>query len=116
MNIVIIDDNIDILEMTRFMLESTYNCLCFESYQCALNFIILNARHVDFILCDNYLGEQRGEKLLETIKTRFPHIKAAIMTAGIEDESSFKHIDGFIQKPFMEEGIKNFIQETMKGR
>jgi CheY-like chemotaxis protein/anti-sigma regulatory factor (Ser/Thr protein kinase) len=100
--ILIVDDEHTIRMMLSDFLENKYDILSAENGLQALD--ILSKQHVDLVISDINMPGMNGIDLLRTIRTQYPGLKTALITAYNTDE----YID-LIQN----DGISNIIPKTV---
>jgi CheY-like chemotaxis protein/anti-sigma regulatory factor (Ser/Thr protein kinase) len=100
--ICIVDDEHTIRMMLSDFLENRYEIICAENGQEAID--ILAKSHVDLVISDINMPGINGIELLRTIRTRFPSVKTALITAYNTDE--------YIEL-IKNDGISNIIPKTV---
>jgi CheY-like chemotaxis protein len=100
--ILIVDDEHTIRMMLSDFLENKYDIVSAENGLQALD--ILSKQHVDLVISDINMPGMNGIDLLRTIRTRYPGLKTALITAYNTDE----YIE-LIQN----DGIANIIPKTV---
>ncbi|KNF07472.1 acetoacetate metabolism regulatory protein AtoC [Gottschalkia purinilytica] len=114
-NILIIDDEPAILTALQFGLEDSFNVYCTLNVPEGIDMI--NAKNIDLVLLDQYLGEYHGLEVLQTIKKKNPEVLVIAMTAYGSIESSIEAIQNgayyYITKPLDITGLKLLINKAL---
>ncbi|WP_124748928.1 PAS domain-containing protein [Alteromonas facilis] len=82
LNIVIVDDETDILEVTKLLLTSDgASVMAFEKAEEALQYVTQNQSSVDIVISDQTMkGQMQGNELISRITESCPQIYCVIMT------------------------------------
>lgn len=103
-NLLLVEDNLDILQTVKSLLEKRYNVLAATDGEMALD--LVNNHDVDLIISDVMMPRMDGLELCKTIKTDIntSHIPVLLLTAksSVEDRIDCYDAgaDGYISKPF----------------
>jgi len=102
MNILLVDDNDDVREITALLLrDSGYNVLEVSSGNAALD--LLDAHHaIDLLVVDFAMPKMSGTQLLERARVAHPELRAVFIT-GYDDHPGINGIfadEIVIRKPF----------------
>lgn len=115
--ILIIDDDINVSTMVRFVLEDKYDVAITTSALSAYKYISEN--RVDLILLDIKMPHINGIEALEEIKKICPEVIVIMMTAydSNENRSKAKMLGayGFIIKPFDVDDLRNYIGRVLSN-
>lgn len=116
LNILVIDDDPIIRNLTRSILKQKANVYAVEVP--SLAFKILKNESIDIIICDFRLPEMNGLKVLEKVKTEYPEIEV-IMISNTGDMDTVidalrKGAADFFRKPFNASQIWVAIERTKR--
>jgi DNA-binding NtrC family response regulator len=81
--ILVVDDDRDILELVRSVLEPAHHVLVAEGGADAL--AVLAREQVDLLVTDVRMPGMSGFALINEAKTRQPHLNVIVMSAYIDD-------------------------------
>lgn len=116
--ILIVDDEPSILKLLSFILSPKYNLIIKTSGIEAITWLE-EGNDPDLIISDLMMPYFDGESLIKNLKiSGFYRNTPVILLSGAEDlaekvkEMSFK-IDGYLEKPFNPEVLKNRILELL---
>ena len=118
--ILLIDDDPDIVEVTKFILEDA-NFLVLTAGTAEEGLIIVEKEMVDLILIDLFLPKMQGWELSKQLKNndRYKHIPIIIFTANagvIKKTVTEMGGDDFLIKPYEQamliEKINNLLNKT----
>ncbi|WP_164084760.1 response regulator [Alteromonas flava] len=81
-HIVVVDDDVEILEVTKLLLKSDGARVSeFSNAEEALNFISGNADNIDIVMTDQSMrSHMQGDELVQRITASWPAINCLIMT------------------------------------
>lgn len=114
---LIIDDEVDICFLVgnilrRKHIENDYTTNLAEGRK------ILERKHFDFILLDNYLPDGKGVDFVGYVKSHFPDIKIIMITAFLDTTGprglKAKGIDYFLPKPLDAETVNHTVDELLR--
>ena len=116
--ILFVDDNRELCELVRSMLEEHFTVLTAGDGQEALD--LLAAGNVSLVVSDVMMPRTDGLELCRTIKSRFEycHIPVILLTAKSAEESQIEGwqagADGYVCKPFSMKLLTTQIVECLK--
>ena len=116
--ILFVDDNRELCELVRSMLEEYFTVLTAGDGQEALD--LLAEGNVSLVVSDVMMPRIDGLELCRTIKSRFEycHIPVILLTAKIAEESQIEGwqagADGYVCKPFSMKLLTTQIVECLK--
>ncbi|MGM9790981.1 MAG: two-component regulator propeller domain-containing protein [Candidatus Cryptobacteroides sp.] len=116
--ILFVDDNIELCELVKSMLEEHFTVLTAGDGQEALR--ILAEGNVSLVVSDVMMPRLDGLELCRTIKSRFEycHIPVILLTAKSAEESQIEGwqagADGYVCKPFSMKLLTTQIVECLK--
>lgn len=115
---LIIDDEIDICYLLGNLLRRKH---ILNDYTTNLTegMRLLNKKHFDFVLLDNFLPDGKGIDFIPYLKDHFPAIKIVMITACMEagtDHKSFPSnaIDLFLPKPLNTDSFNHAIDQLLE--
>lgn len=117
-SVLILDDDQDILEVTKLILEMKgYTVTTRES---VVNVIeLVNSTHPDIILVDLMIPEIGGKAMIRSLKENpeTAQIPALVFSANADIESIAESIgaDGFLKKPFDIDKLEKTIEGYFKA-
>jgi DNA-binding response OmpR family regulator len=116
--ILIVDDNVDMLEIVKHMLQSDD-----EGYQIMTATAAEEARKlirddpVDLVITDYKMEELNGVNLAEEIRELAPATKVVVMTAfadvDVRAEARRVGVDHFLTKPFPPDMIRRIVRDAL---
>jgi len=114
---LIIDDEVDICFLLGNILKRK-NILNDYTTTLADGKQILNRKHFDFIVLDNYLPDGKGIDFIRYVKTHFPRMKIIMITAFLDTYVDKKHlqeggIDYLLLKPLNTDSINQAIDQLL---
>ncbi|MDB4968754.1 MAG: domain S-box [Myxococcales bacterium] len=111
--VVVVEDELEILDFTRFVLEREgYEVISVTSGEAALNAV---GPDVDLVILDIVLEDADGIEICRQLKTResSAHVPVLMVTAmsghAVERNSLAAGADGYLVKPF---GLDEFLQKV----
>ncbi len=114
--IVFVDDDKDILELYSLVFDDDQKIRvhCFDKTSDAINF--LNKKKVQYIFCDENLGDSNGLEFLQKLRSMQHHkeTKFFLATGSVKIESSkYEKLNclGIFEKPFEVNEIKDMIKK-----
>ena len=118
--ILLVEDNVELLEMTSEMLSEYFTVLKAPNGQKALD--CLFREPVNLIVSDVMMPEMDGFELCRTVKSNInlSHIPVVLLTAKTTMEAKIEGMeqgaDVYIEKPFSMKYLKNQIENLLKLR
>jgi DNA-binding NtrC family response regulator len=116
LNILVIDDDPVIRNLTRSILKQKSNVYAVEKP--SLAFKILKNETIDILICDYHLPEMNGLKVLQKVKEEYPVIEVIMISnAGNMDtviDALRKGAADFFKKPFTAAQIWVAIERTKR--
>jgi len=120
MKLLLVEDNIELLNLTVDYLQDYYRVYRAVNGQEALN--ILNEKDIDIVVSDIMMPLMNGYQLCESIKsnTQFCHIPVILLTAKTNVESKIMGLeygsDAYLEKPFSLEHLRTQINNLLNSR
>lgn len=120
MTLLIVEDNKDMRDYIRSILNDYYNVLEASQGEEALQ--MLRSYNVDFIISDLMMPVMDGVELLRAVKTDFAisHIPFLMLTAKTSDEARLESykvgVDAYLLKPFDEDMLLARISNILENR
>lgn len=120
MTVLVVEDNKDMRDYIRSILEEYYNVL--EASQGEEALAVLRANNVDFIISDLMMPVMDGMELSHRVKSDFSisHIPFLMLTAKTSDEARLESYkmgaDAFLLKPFDENMLLARISNILENR
>ncbi len=120
LTILLVEDNIDLLNLTKEALNSTFRILKAANGIEALE--VLSNESVDVIVSDIMMPEMNGLELTEKVKNNidYSHIPVILLTAKTTLESKVEGLecgaDVYIEKPFTARQLQMQIENLVKLR
>ncbi len=109
--VLVVDDHLDILDVTRAMLaRSSCDVLTADSGSAALDLLRVHPE-VDLVLSEAMLPGMSGSELIDTVQRSYPTIAVMFMTA-YTDEATDPAVPR-IEKPFTVDRLRNRVQEVL---
>lgn len=118
--ILVVEDNRDMRQYIRTILEDQYRLIEAQNGVEALTMLVEN--DVDFIICDLMMPVMDGLEFSERVKKNFSfsHIPILVLTAQMSDEYRTKSykigVESYLHKPFDEQMLKARISGILEGR
>lgn len=113
--ILIVEDNPDINQILKDILQTEYHCI--QAYSAAEAFFYLKTQAIDLMLLDIMLPDQNGDKVLQDVRLTNP-LPIIIITALTDKKTTTKFLlDGandYITKPFNAEEVKARITVQLR--
>jgi DNA-binding NtrC family response regulator len=114
--VLIVDDEVGILNaMRRSLRREGYEILTAEGPRQALE--LIDAHHVDLVLCDQMMPEMGGVQLLEEIGQRNPKAARLLITGWPDDvgadELAERGITGPLAKPWEDAELKETLRKAL---
>lgn len=119
-NLLIVEDNQDIRQFLKVVLEKDYNIIFAKNYNQAI--AKMEKNYPDLIISDIMLPDESGFELLKTVKNNFQfnQIPVIILSALDTEESQIQSLklfaDAYITKPFRTEYLKTLIFNLINTR
>ena len=119
-NLLIIEDNKDIVQYLKSVLEPNWNLKFATDGQIGIDKAINDVP--DIILCDLMMPNANGYKVLESLKNNenTSHIPIVILTAKADEESRLeaykKGADAYLLKPFNKDELQIILQKLIEQR
>jgi DNA-binding response OmpR family regulator len=115
MKVLIYDDEVDVLQLYRMILEKRgYEVLTFDNCNDLIPTIDLT--HPDVIIMDNEMPGISGVQATKSIKgdIRYAHIPVISCSANTEGKklAAEAHADMFLPKPFSIQGLEAAIKQV----
>ena len=114
--ILVVDDHEQMRDYLKGILNN-YNILEAENGQEALT--VLKNKSVDLLLTDYMMPVMNGEELVKNVKKLQLKIPIIIITARVDDFAKLNMlrigVDGYLNKPFVEEELLLFIKNSLKA-
>ncbi|MFH1862560.1 MAG: response regulator [bacterium] len=115
--ILVIDDESDVREIVSEMIEDLgFDILGAESGEEALEF--MEQTPVDLVISDVKMAGMNGLDLARNIRTRFPDLPLALMSAFLNEELrrlvEDRIVDSLIAKPFQMSELRGVIQQLAR--
>lgn len=107
--LLVIEDNADVVEYLRAILDDTYQLLIARNGQQGID--LAQEQVPDLIISDVMMPEKDGFEVCETLKTdqRTSHIPIVLLTARADDDSRIQGLshgaDAYLPKPFQREEL-----------
>ena len=120
MKLLLVEDNIELLNLTVDYLQDYYVVFRATNGQEALN--VLNEQNIDVVVSDIMMPLMDGYQLCESIKsnTQFCHIPVILLTAKTNVESKIMGLeygsDAYLEKPFSLEHLRTQINNLLNSR
>lgn len=115
-NVLIIDDDSIVRDITRSYLKDKLNVFAVESPR--LGFRILKNEKIDIIITDFMLPEMNGLEVLDKVKTEYPNIEVIMISSSDEMDIVIgalrKGAADFCKKPFTSTQLWLAIERTRK--
>ncbi|MBN8537608.1 MAG: response regulator [Deltaproteobacteria bacterium] len=121
LEVVCIDDEPDILEFYKYILEENHQwpVVTFSSSLQAKAYVEKNFDNIGAIICDNKMPDMDGLSLLKEISSRFGNIPFLLVSGNVEKQSLEEFgekISGFFPKPIeiksILEAVTNLVSKT----
>lgn len=118
--VLLVEDNIDLLNLTKDALSPNFHILKAENGRQALE--VLSRESVDVIVSDVMMPEMNGLELTEKVKGNidYSHIPVVLLTAKTTLESKVEGFecgaDVYIEKPFSARQLRMQIENLLKLR
>lgn len=118
--LLLVEDNIDLLNMTADYMRDFYEVHIAVDGSKALE--ILSGQNIDIVVSDVMMPEMDGFELCETIKSdpHFCHIPVILLTAKTNVESKITGLeygsDAYLEKPFSLEHLRVQIKNLLTSR
>ena len=118
--ILLVEDNIELLNMTKDALSSNFHVLKAENGRKALE--VLSHESVDVIVSDIMMPEMNGLELTKEVKSNidYSHIPVILLTAKTTLESKIEGFecgaDAYVEKPFSSKQLRMQIENLLKLR
>ena len=113
--ILIVEDNPDINQILKDILQTEYYCI--QAYSAEQAFFYLKTQAIDLMLLDIMLPDQNGDKVLQEVRLTNP-LPIIILTALTDKKTTTKFLlDGandYITKPFNAEEVKARITVQLR--
>ena len=106
--VLLVEDNKDMADYIRDILDTEYNILIADNGVRAMN--MLEKTPVDLVLSDLMMPEMDGLQLLKTVRERYQDLPFIILTARADAPDRLSAltlgVDDYLTKPFMEEELQ----------
>ncbi|GHT62905.1 sensor histidine kinase [Bacteroidia bacterium] len=118
--ILLVEDNVELLELTSEMLSEYFTVLKAPNGRKALDRLLHEP--VDLIVSDVMMPEMDGFELCRTVKSdiNLSHIPVVLLTAKTTTDAKIEGMeqgaDAYIEKPFSMKYLKNQIENLLKLR
>jgi CheY-like chemotaxis protein len=116
--ILIVDDNLDMLEIVKHMLQSSgedYHIITAQAAEEARK--LVQDTPVDLVIADYKLEGSSGLNLAEEIRELAPDTKVIVMTAfansNVQTEVRRAGMDYFLAKPFSPDAIRRIVSNVL---
>lgn len=103
-NILVVDDNPNVLDVLKRILESEYNTFTCVNGQQALK--IMEENDIALVIADHRMPGMKGAELLKEVRERYPNTVRLIISGYFYDQDMFMdqtnmaHAHGIIAKPW----------------
>lgn len=119
--IVLVDDDIDVLEISKLTLESLgYESVDFTNPEDALDYTIKNKHQISLVLSDLRMDKVNGFELKKRLNSKAKEVPFVIITGYWTKEMSSEAmelgVDAFIEKPVNESVLKEQIEKFAQAR
>lgn len=117
-NILVVDDEQALLELTRDILESQgYQVICAKNAKQALD--TLKQQSIDLVLSDIIMPEMDGYQLAAKVQEKYPEIKIQLVS-GFSDDRHINMVndelyDNLIYKPYQSHTLLKRIRDLLDG-
>lgn len=118
---LIIDDEENIINVTREMLESVgYTVMTAKNGNEAIDLFRKNSSLIDVLLLDMIMPGMSGSETMKHIRNINPDARILLSSGygreGIAEDILSRGCDGFIQKPYDLERLSNMIMSICENR
>ena len=119
--ILAIDDNEDLLEAYRLLLEHAgYRVLAAKSGQDGLAMFRGNCEAIDLVIVDWIMPDIKGDEVVEAMLAIAPDLKVIFVSAYDLDEATYKWAQSkmiaVIKKPFEPEWLLDTVRKALGAR
>lgn len=113
--IVVVDDEVEICNIFRKVLEKTYNTVTFNNFSEAIEYI--NNTKIDLLIADYFVpGKLSATDAIKIILKIDKDIKTIIMSGNLnfDKEDDISYIDGIIHKPISISSLLKKVNSIIK--
>ncbi len=115
--ILIVDDQVELREIIRFVLKDKYVVAAVTGAEEAFRYMADNS--INLVLLDIKMPKIDGITALKEIKERHPGTEVILLSANVTLETIRKAIRlgafGFLMKPFDHDELINIVDEALKN-
>lgn len=121
-NVLIVDDNRNVLDVLKRILESEYNAFTCVNGKQALR--LMEENDIALVIADHRMPGMKGAELLKEVRERYPNTVRLIISGYFYDQNMFMdqtnmaHAHGIIAKPWrkgeLEFTIRVWIEQYEK--
>jgi DNA-binding NtrC family response regulator len=115
-SILAVDDELDLVNLIKLSLDMNGFKVCtFTDALAALQHFKSNSRYYDIVISDIRMPGMNGYEFIKHVKNINPKVKAVLMSAFEINDREFHNllpdikVDGFLQKPFSIQQLKDTI-------
>jgi DNA-binding NtrC family response regulator len=116
--VLVVDDNLDCLEATAYMIEAAFGCKALTASSCVEALALIDkGSHVDLLFSDVLLSGKDGLALARLARERLPELPVAL-TTGWDDEIDSIMERGYVAllKPYGVEQLAAVFTELLSDR
>jgi CheY-like chemotaxis protein len=120
--ILVVDDEQDLLIITKRQLSKWYEVDTFESAVDAIDYIRQNKVKYDMIVSDIRMPKMNGFEFVREVRKIMPSIKVILITAFEINKSEFDivhpstQVDALLTKPFTASQLRALIQKELESK
>lgn len=120
--ILVVDDEQDLLIITKRQLSKWYEVDTFESAVDAIDYIRQNKVKYDMIVSDIRMPKMNGFEFVREVRKIRPSIKVILITAFEINKSEFDivhpstQVDALLTKPFTASQLRALIQKELESK
>ncbi|MFN0015787.1 MAG: ATP-binding protein [Saprospiraceae bacterium] len=119
--VLVVEDNPDLRDYLRLILEEKYKVVTAENGKVALDWLTANGQQptADLIISDLMMPVMDGFQFLEKVKSddHWRHLPFIMLTAKVDDKAKLRAlrvgVDDYLTKPFGEEELKARIENLL---
>jgi CheY-like chemotaxis protein len=120
--ILVVDDEQDLLIITKRQLSKWYEVDTFESAVDAIDYIRQNKVKYDMIVSDIRMPKMNGFEFVREVRKIMPSMKVILITAFEINKSEFDivhpstQVDALLTKPFTASQLRALIQKELESK